>query len=141
MVIFDQPEVIQTTRVNLASLPFKARIRTIPGNFFKDNFGRGYDATLMVNVIHCNREKKNRSLIQKVHRCLKKGGRIIIVNQLQDEAVGGNAEFSLFTFLMYNTFLYSPVEVAQWLTEEGFGMIETISLKPSKYTAIVGHKL
>mgnify|MGYP000082391129 CR=1 FL=1 len=67
--VFDLPKVTEKTRQYIRM--FKARrVYTISGNFFKDDFGDGYD----IIFSSYNPGGKKISLIPKIYRSLKKGG-------------------------------------------------------------------
>lgn len=68
-------------------------IEFIVGDFLKDNLGTGWDAVLLVNIVHLFNFEQNRKLISRIHEALSPQGVIIVVDQfmgigrLQDKFV------------------------------------------------------
>ncbi len=55
------------------------RYRTRPGDAFKVEFGDGYDVGLVTNFLHHFDESTCTSFLAKVHRALKPGGRLVVL--------------------------------------------------------------
>ena len=70
--IYDFPDVIEDTKTYIKK--FNAdRVEVIPGNFFRDDIGDGYD----VAFLSYNPGGKNPDLVPKVHSSLNDGGLFI----------------------------------------------------------------
>lgn len=73
-VIFDLPEVVDTTCDYIIAHNMDEQVKVLPGDFFSDEFGSGYDIILSSS----NPSGKNPAMIQKIYESLGPGG--IFVN-------------------------------------------------------------
>jgi len=70
--VFDFPEILKHTKMYIKKFNAK-KVKTIPGNFFKDDIGYNYD----VIFFSANPGGKNPQLIPKIYSSLNKGGLFI----------------------------------------------------------------
>lgn len=57
-------------------------IEFIVGDFLKDNLGTGWNAVLLVNIVHLLNFEQNRNLLSRIHEALSPQGVIIVVDQV-----------------------------------------------------------
>ncbi len=117
-------------------------IRVIEADFLRDDFGRGYDAALVSNIIHFLSEEDNRLLFMRVYDALAEGGVVIVHDYILDDSKTSPKEaaiFSLHMLLSSEGRVYSWSEVEAWLREAGFKSFERIELSESR--VVVGRKL
>ena len=81
----DWADVLKVAIENAAALGVAERYHTIPGNAFEVEFGTGYDLVLVPNFLHHFGVAANTSLLRKIHRALKPGGTIAIVEFVPNE--------------------------------------------------------
>ncbi|MDK2781180.1 MAG: hypothetical protein PWR13_208 [Archaeoglobi archaeon] len=67
--VFDLPKVLEVTEEYIRRFQAE-RVKTIPGNFFRDDLGRDYD----IIFSSYNPGGKKRELIPKIHFALREGG-------------------------------------------------------------------
>lgn len=89
-VVFDLPEVIDTTCDYIIAHNMDEQVKVLPGNFFSDDFGSGYDIILSSS----NPSGKSPAMMKKIHESLRPGG--IFVNiQSGDADIRDNPLFQL----------------------------------------------
>jgi SAM-dependent methyltransferase len=85
-VAADLPPVIEITREYVDRHGLADRYEYIPGNIRELDFGDNeYDMALLGNICHSEGARNSRDLIIKMGRCVKPGGRIIIVDMIPDD--------------------------------------------------------
>lgn len=85
-VVFDLPEVIDTTCNYIISHNMDEQVKVLPGNFFSDDIGSGYDIILSSS----NPSGKDMAMIKKIHESLNPGG-IFINIQSGDSTIADNS--------------------------------------------------
>jgi len=92
--VFDLPKVLEVTEEYIKKFGAE-RVKTIPGNFFKDDLGRDYDVVFS----SYNPGGKKKELIPKIHSALREGG-IYINRQIFPEKEDPllNLEWNLWMF-------------------------------------------
>ncbi|MFP4528561.1 MAG: class I SAM-dependent methyltransferase [Candidatus Kapaibacterium sp.] len=83
--VFDLPKVIDQCRKHLDREGFSDKIDTIPGFFLEDDYGKGYDIVFISSIIHLFSIWENIKLLKKAFDCLRRGGRVIIEEELIDD--------------------------------------------------------
>jgi tRNA A58 N-methylase Trm61 len=81
----DWADVLKVAIENAAALGVAERYHTIPGSAFEVEFGTGYDLVLVPNFLHHFGMAANTGLLRKVHRAMKPGGTIAIVEFVPNE--------------------------------------------------------
>ena len=124
-VVFDLPEVVPLTRRYVREAGLAARVRAEAGDYEKDPLGTGYDAVLLSAIIHSLSPSENLRLLRKAARALRSGGRVVIQDNIMDEARLKPASGALFALnMLVNTAggdTYTEGEVRSWLRRAGFG--------------------
>jgi hypothetical protein len=75
---FDLPETIKIAREYLKPFLFNERVELIEGDYFKDDFGKDYDAMLLSNIIHSHSETDILKLFKKAYKSCSKTGKLIV---------------------------------------------------------------
>ena len=140
----DFPKLLDVTRGYLDRCGLTDRGDFLPGNLREVDFGEErFDAALLGHIVHSEGERSSRDLFKRIHRALRPGGRIVVIDIIPNEERTGPLEpitFAL-TMLLFteegDTFTLS--EYTDWLTEAGFGPIETADIG-SQSPAIIGFK-
>ena len=95
--VLDLPEVLEETKKYLQRFGVN-RVHLLPGDFFKDDLGKGYDIVFS----SYNPAGKRKELIPKIWKCLKDGG--LYINEQffpqQKEVTPEDLEWNLWTFGM-----------------------------------------
>jgi len=129
----DDPKVLEQTKKHVEKLGLERQFHYIPKDIEKDSLGEDeYDLAILSYVCHGEGEGKSREILSRIHKALKKGGRLVICEVCPDE----NREKDLFPLIFGvnmlihtsegNTFTLS--EYTSWLKEAGFGKLETIDM-------------
>jgi len=69
-IVFDLPDIIDVTCDYIIAHNMDEQVKVLPGNFFVDDFGSGYDIILSSS----NPSGKNREIIKKIFNALNPGG-------------------------------------------------------------------
>jgi hypothetical protein len=105
----------------------------LPGDLKQVSFGEArYDLALLGNIVHSEGERSSRDLFRRLHRALKSGGQLAIVDMIPNEERTGPPYPILFALTMLvNTETggtYTLTEYTAWLTEAGFVRVETADI-------------
>lgn len=84
--VFDLPVVIDHTKEHLKEAGFENKIKTMPGDFHKDDIGEGYDLVFISSVIHFNSLWENVALMKKVYDSLNLNGMAVIQEQVVNDS-------------------------------------------------------
>ncbi len=85
VVAQDWPNVLQVAEENARAAGIGARYRLLPGDAFQVDFGEGYDVVLVTNLLHHFDKRACVALLEKVHRCLNPGGRLLTLEFVPNE--------------------------------------------------------
>jgi len=100
------------------------RLHVQEGDLFTHPLPTGLDVALLSNVLHDFHEKDNRRLLRRVHKALRPGGKIFIVEYFLNPAEIRPAEAAIFSLLMYaftgTGRCYAWKDVEEWLATAGF---------------------
>jgi ubiquinone/menaquinone biosynthesis C-methylase UbiE len=130
-VAADLPPVIEITREYVDRHGLADRYEYIPGNIRELDFGDNeYDMALLGNICHSEGARNSRDLIIKMGRCVKPGGRIIIVDMIPDDERRGPLRPLIFAVNMLvgteEGGTFTRREYQGWLLEAGFGQMEEL---------------
>ena len=117
--IYDLPETLDITREVLDRFDMAGRIKTVPGSWEDHEFGAGYDAVLMSNVLHGPGSRAEMKL-EKAHRSLNSGGLLIVQDFLLNPEKTGPLKPALFN-LMVGAF--SVNELTDRMAAAGFSVL------------------
>lgn len=123
-IVFDFPYVCEVSQEYIEKMGASSNVTTHSGNFWTNEFPEGADIILLGQVIHSFNEEKNRTLLQKIHDYLPKGGMLIITEFLLNEDKTGPAFAALFGLNMLiasqDGKAYTEKEIRQLLQNAGF---------------------
>jgi ubiquinone/menaquinone biosynthesis C-methylase UbiE len=140
----DFPGLFETTRGFLKRHGVEDRYDFLPGDLKEVDFGENrYDLALLGNIVHSEGETSSRDLFKRLHRALKSGGRIVIIDMIPNDDRTG-PPFALFFALnmLVNTEkggTYTLEEYTRWLNDAGFQRVETADIQ-SHSPLIIGYK-
>ena len=133
VVAHDFPGVLDETRGYVARHGLSDRFDYLAGNLRTVDFGSArYDVALLGNIVHGEGERLSRALFERMHRALRPGGRIVVIDFVPDDDRAGPPPPVLFALNMLvhtaegDTFTLS--EYTRWLTEAGFAEVKAIPL-------------
>ena len=141
--VFDLPNVIQITRMYIGKEKLSKKIKTVPGNYLKDNLPEGFDLIFLSAVIHSNSPEQNNKLMKKCYRSLNPNGQIVIQDFIMDDNRTSPVFGAFFALNMLtgteNGDTYTELEVTKWLKSARFSKI---TRKDTKFNTslIIGRK-
>jgi ubiquinone/menaquinone biosynthesis C-methylase UbiE len=131
-VAVDLAPVIEITREYVEKHGLGDRIQYMAGNIRELDFNNEeYDLAVLGNICHSEGPTRSRSLILKIGRCVKPGGKIIIVDMIPNDERTGPVTALIFAVNMLVATeeggTFTRREYQEWLREAGFGEIEEIA--------------
>ena len=140
----DFPRVLELTRQYLTQHRVLDRYDFLPGDLKTVDFGEArFDLALLGNIIHSEGETSSRNLLKRLHRALRPGGRIAILDMIPNDSRSGPPFALVFALnMLVNTDegdTYTLAEYTDWLKEAGFQRVDTADIG-SHSPAIVAAK-
>lgn len=100
------------------------RLKTIPGDLLKADFGNGHNVATLGHILHSEGEKRSKELLKKVFKSLAPGGTIVIAEFVpNDERTGPPSALIFAVNMLVNTTAgdtFTFAEMSQWLRNAGF---------------------
>jgi ubiquinone/menaquinone biosynthesis C-methylase UbiE len=130
----DFPALLDITRTYVKNHGVERRYEFLPGDLKQVDFGEDrFDIALLGNIVHSEGERSSRDLFRKMHRALRPGGRIVIIDMIPNDERTGPPFALLFAInMLVNTEsggTYTIEEYTRWLKEAGFARVETIDIE------------
>ncbi len=104
------------------------RVSFQAGDMFEGDLGSGYDVAMANSICHHFEPERNVELLERIREALADGGTMAIVEQERPaEGKRGHQIGALSGLLFYVTSrvrTYTGAELAQFLTEAGFGGVK-----------------
>ena len=130
-ITFDLPPVEPIAKRTLVAMGVDDRVTPIGGDFFVDDLPTS-DVIVMGNILHDWDSDQKQALINKAYRSLNNDGRLIVIENIIDNARRHNS----FGLLMSLNMLietpggsdYTGAQYDQWCREAGFGRTEIVPL-------------
>lgn len=144
--ILDRPGVLEVTREIVAEAGFSDRIRLLPGDYLKSDFGSGYDAVLLSGMMHRETPENCHLLLRKSYSAMESGGLAVVSDVFFDTDEKNTPPFAIhFALNMMLTSdegsAHARTEMARWMAACGFTNVETRPLPPpNPHTLVVGIK-
>ena len=140
----DFPRVLDLTRQYLTQHRVLNRYDFLSGDLKAVDFGEArFDLALLGNIVHSEGAASSRNLLKRLHRALKPGGRIAILDMIPNDDRSGPPFALLFALnMLVNTDegdTYTLAEYTEWLEEAGFHRVGTTDIG-SHSPAIVATK-
>jgi len=136
---FDLPPVAPLAQKHITAAGMEDRIKTISGDFFKDDLPKA-DVITMGNILHDWNLENKKILIRKAYDALPEGGAFIAIENLIDDARRENVFGLLMSLNMLiefgDAFDYTGADFREWCSEAGFKRFETINLAGPTSAAI-----
>lgn len=129
--VFDLPSVCEVARDYVRTYQKERSIQLISGDFFKDEFPKGFDGHLFSNTLHNWKPEQCAELLRKSYQSLPENGALYIYEMLIDEDDSGPLGTASYDLLMYINFKaqqFKLNELKDLLTRAGF---RQVSLRPS----------
>lgn len=140
----DFPNILEITRKFVDRFGLNERFSYISGDLQKIDFGREkYGLVILGAICHGLSAEANQRLFSRIHRSLKRGGRLLISSFIPDDERSSAVMPLLFATIMListtegNT--YTMKEYREWLQGTGFHSITTINV-PAPSPLIIANK-
>lgn len=140
----DWANVLEVAQENATKQGLADRYHLLPGSAFDVDYGTGFDAVLITNLLHHFDPAANEKMLKKAHAALNPGGQVIILEFVPNEdriTPPGAAMFSL--TMLGNTpqgDAYTMAEYAAMCRNAGLEAPRQISLEPMPQSLVVARK-
>jgi hypothetical protein len=138
-ISFDLPVVEPLAKKHIAAAGLDGRVRTTPGDFFKDPLPKA-DLITMGMILHDWNLEKKMHLIRSAYAALPPGGALVAIEALIDDARRENVQGLLMSLNMLiefgDAFDYSGADFRRWCSEVGFKRFEVIHLAGPSSAAV-----
>jgi len=142
--VFDLLPVLAIAREKIREAGLESRIRTVAGDFFKDEWPTGADVILFSSILHDWSPDTSKKLLRKAAEILPTGG-VVVVRELfmSDDGLGPlYAAMSSVTMLLETegeNYSWSTYE--SWLRAAGFDRFRRIPFRTTAASgALIAHK-
>jgi 2-polyprenyl-3-methyl-5-hydroxy-6-metoxy-1,4-benzoquinol methylase len=142
----DWPVIVEIAAGFARQMGLEDRFTTIPGNYHESDLGENtYDLAIVANVTHIETPDGNRNLLRKLHKALKAGGEIVIVDVMPVQPEGRVSAALYALGLGLRTAegqVHSAEALQQYLEDAGFGdcTLHPIPVAPHTMGMIVAQK-
>ena len=140
----DWPKVLEVAKENAAKAGVADRYATIEGSAFDVDYGTGYDLVLLTNFLHHFDPPTCETLLRKVHKALKEGGRAVTLEFVPNEDRVTPPDAAAFSVMMLGSTpsgdAYTFSELERMFAHAGFSRSEIHPLPPSIQQAVISHK-
>lgn len=101
--VLDSPAALETARENVDTASLNGRLTLTAADLWQHDWGTGWDAILLFNLLHHFDLETNGRLLQKAHAALKPGGKVAIFDQVAGKQLGAatNAVVQLIGLMYY----------------------------------------
>ena len=129
----DYAGLLQTTREYAERFGVADRYRYLPGDLKTVDFGKDqFDVAILGNIIHSEGETSSRDLLRRLGAAVRKGGHVLIFEQLPNEERTAPAIPLVFALNMLvqtdDGDVFSLQQMSKWLTDTGFTPAETTDI-------------
>ena len=139
--IFELPPILQRARQIIAREGMTERVSTREGNYFTDDFGSGWDAILLSNMLQTEGRQTCHMVLKKAFAALNPGGKLLVHGIMPDVDRISPAQPVLFSVFMMLVFpegeAYPAEEIIDWAQETGFVEGQKILLPPPAFSSLV----
>ena len=144
IVAVDWKNVLAVAEENARAAGIADRFQTLPGSAFEVDYGSGYDLVLLTNILHHFDPAGCETLLGKVHRALKPGGRAVAVEMVPDESRVAPAVAAAFALVMLAGTpagdAYTFAEYERMFRSAGFARSELHELVPSPQRVVISYR-
>ncbi len=124
VTIMDFPDTLKIARKLILRSGLSNRVRFLPGDFTRDDMGKGYDLIFISQIFHAYDDAACIAMLRKSHDALEPGGKVVVQEFLLDETGTAPSWSALFAInMLVNTpggRTYTPREMIGWIKKAGF---------------------
>ncbi len=137
----DWKSVLSVAEENAHRFGVADRFHKIPGDAFKVDYGSGYDAVLVTNLLHHFDAEANTRLLRKVHAALKAGGLALILEFVPNEDRVSPPEPAMFSMIMLSNTpageAFTFTELEKMCKDAGFKRCEIRPMPPMPQSLVI----
>jgi ubiquinone/menaquinone biosynthesis C-methylase UbiE len=124
VTLLDFPDTLRITRKLVKQTGLEKRIRLLPGDFTKADWGGGYDMIFISQIFHSFTAGECLGLLSKSRSALNPGGKVVVQEFHLDETKTSPPVGAVFAInMLVNTpggRTYTPKEMSDWIKKAGF---------------------
>ena len=140
----DWANVLEIARANAQAQGMGNRYHLLPGSAFDVEYGTGYDAILITNLLHHFEPAENEKLLKKAHAALNPGGQVVLLEFVPNEDRVSPPVAALFSLTMLGNTpkgdAYTFAEFSSMFRNGGFEAPRLLSLDPMPESVVVARK-
>lgn len=125
--VLDLPDACRVGRAIVAERGMSERVRHREGDHREADWGEGWDAVLIFNVLHNERPEDARAMLSRAARALRPGGALLVLDGEHRETKGDPTAVAglneILFFLLNGTQTWPEATLRGWMEEAGFGEI------------------
>lgn len=143
-VVFDLPPVTEVTSELIARSGLTDRVSPLPGDFFRDPIGEGYNLVLLFGVLNSMNEEEARRLLSLVYQALAPGGWLAIRATPPHPTPEARLQHALLDLQMLLATEHghhpTAAELERWLYEIGFTDLQWRSVPDGNVTLLLARR-
>jgi precorrin-6B methylase 2 len=140
----DWANVLEVARENAQSQGVGDRYHLLPGSAFDVDYGTGFDAVLITNLLHHFTPAENEKMLKNAHAALNPGGQVLILEFVPNDDRVSPPVPALFSLTMLGSTphgdAYTLVEYVAMCRNAGFEAPRLIPLEPMPQSLLVARK-
>lgn len=140
----DWANVLEVAKENAGKQGFADRYHLLPGSAFDVNYGTGFDAILITNLLHHFDPLENEKMLKKAYNALNPGGQVIILEFVPNDDRVSPPVPAMFSLTMLGNTpkgdAYTLAEYATMCRNAGLESPRLIPLDPTPESLVVARK-
>src|ERR1041385_4932314 len=140
----DWANVLEVARENAAKQGCSDRYHLLPGSAFEVDYGTGFDAILITNLLHHFDPAQNEKMLKKAHAALNPGGQVLILEFVPNDDRVSPPVPAMFSLTMLSNTpkgdAYTLAEYAAMCRNAGFETPRLVPLEPMPQSMVVARK-
>jgi 2-polyprenyl-3-methyl-5-hydroxy-6-metoxy-1,4-benzoquinol methylase len=140
----DWANVLEVAKQNAAKQGLADRYHLLPGSAFDVDYGAGYDAILITNLLHHFEPSENEKMLKKAHAALNPGGQVVILEFVPNDDRVSPPVPALFSLTMLGNTpkgdAYTLAEYGTMCRNAGLETPRLIPLEPMPESLVVARK-
>jgi precorrin-6B methylase 2 len=140
----DWANVLEVAKENAAKEGLAERYHLLPGSAFDVDYGTGFDAILITNLLHHFAPSENEKMLKKAHAALNPGGQVIILEFVPNDDRVSPPVPAMFGLTMLgntpNGDAYTLAEYGVMCRNAGFEEPKLVALEPMPECLVLARK-
>ena len=140
----DWANVLEVAKDNAVKQGLADRYHLLPGSAFDVDYGTGFDAVLITNLLHHFDPSKNEKMLKKAHAALNPGGQVLILEFVPNDDRVSPPVPAMFSLTMLGSTpkgdAYTLAEYATMCHNAGLETPRLVPLEPMPQSLVVARK-